>query len=82
MNYWEYNLTDIFLFKALTKSEQKNNSNRERRNETMEINHKWVSAKKYAEETGLSPEKAVQMVHNGTLEGTQTEKRLLENQSV
>lgn len=48
----------------------------------MEINHKWVSAKKYAEETGLSPEKAVQMVHNGTLEGTQTEKRLLENQSV
>ncbi len=48
----------------------------------MEINHKWVSAKAYAEATGISSEKAVQMIRNGTLEGTQTEKRLLESQSL
>lgn len=38
------------------------------------INHRWVSAKAYAEATGISPEKAIQMIHNGTLEGTQTDK--------
>ena len=38
------------------------------------INHKWISAKAYAEATGISPEKAIQMIHNGVLEGTQTDK--------
>lgn len=48
----------------------------------MQINHKWISAEAYAKATGLSPEKAKQMIRNGTLEGTQTEKRLLESQSL
>lgn len=39
----------------------------------MEINHKWVSAKKYAEETGLGAEKVKQFIRAGKLEGEQTE---------
>lgn len=40
----------------------------------MEINHKWISAKKYAEETGLSPEKVTQFIRDGKIEGLQTDK--------
>ena len=39
-----------------------------------QVNHKWLSANEYAKQTGISPEKAVQMIKNGVLEGTQTDK--------
>lgn len=42
--------------------------------QNIQVNHKWISAKAYAEQTGISPEKAVQMIKNGVLEGTQTDK--------
>lgn len=37
------------------------------------INHKWVSAKAYAEATGLGVEKVKQFIRAGKLEGLQTE---------
>lgn len=37
------------------------------------INHKWVSAKAYAEATGLGAEKVKQFIRDGKLEGLQTE---------
>lgn len=37
------------------------------------INHKWVSAKAYAEATGLGVEKVKQFIRTGKLEGLQTE---------
>lgn len=37
------------------------------------INHKWVSAKAYAEATGLGVEKVKQFIRAGKLEGFQTE---------
>lgn len=38
------------------------------------INHKWVSAKAYAEATGLGAEKVKQFIRDGKLEGLQTEE--------
>lgn len=38
-----------------------------------EVNHKWVSAKAYAEATGLGPEIIKQFIRAGKLEGLQTE---------
>jgi hypothetical protein len=38
-----------------------------------ELNHTWMSAKKYAEETGLGAEKVKQFIRDGKLEGLQTE---------
>lgn len=37
------------------------------------INHKWVSAKAYAEATGLGVEKVKQFIRAGKIEGEQTE---------
>lgn len=37
------------------------------------INHKWVSARAYAEATGLGTEKVKQFIRSGKLEGEQTE---------
>ncbi len=37
------------------------------------VNHKWISAKAYAEATGLGPEKVKQFIRTGKLEGLQTE---------
>lgn len=37
------------------------------------INHKWVSARAYAEATGLGVEKVKQFIRNGKIEGEQTE---------
>lgn len=42
--------------------------------QNIQVNHKWISASEYAKQTGISPEKAIQMIHNGVLEGTQTDK--------
>lgn len=39
----------------------------------VEVNHKWVSAKAYAEATGLGVEKVKQFIRAGKLEGLQTE---------
>lgn len=37
------------------------------------VNHKWISAKAYAEATGLGAEKVKQFIRDGKLEGLQTE---------
>lgn len=37
------------------------------------INHKWMSAKAYAEATGLGVEKVKQFIRDGKIEGLKTE---------
>lgn len=39
----------------------------------MSINHKWVSATKYAQQTGLGVEKVKQFIRDKKIEGEQTE---------
>lgn len=39
----------------------------------MGVNHKWLSARAYAKQTGLGEEKVKQFIRTGKIEGLQTE---------
>lgn len=40
--------------------------------ENIQVNHKWISAREYAKQTGLGPEIIKQFIRAGTIEGEQT----------
>lgn len=53
----------------------------------MTVNHRWMSATKYAQQTGLGVEKVKQFIREGKIEGTQTEEgywkiKVYDNESV
>ena len=41
--------------------------------EKVQVNHKWLSAKAYAEQTGLGVDKVKQFIRTGKIEGEQTD---------
>ncbi len=41
--------------------------------QNIQVNHKWLSAKAYAEQTGLGVEKVKQFIRAGKIEGEQTD---------
>lgn len=41
--------------------------------EKIQVNHKWISARAYAKQTGLGEEKVKQFIKNGKIEGELTD---------